>query len=271
MSDIKNNYGVKLFKKDLRDYKVTGGCEIEEAELPHIPKVKNQGSVNSCAAHASSSILEWFNEKETGKYNELSTDFIYGMQGIAFNRMESGMYLRDVCKILQTYGDALKSTVPTNTEMPKCSENLSKLLNDEVYKEAEICKVKSYAKCDTKESIKYAILNYGAVLGSVKWYDGYKLKDGVIEFDETSGNGYHAVMVYGFNKKGWLCQNSWGSNWGNNGRFILPYEIGLCEAWSFVDAENLDIHKPKRNKILDILYKIINLIWNCINKEVGRQ
>ena len=260
-------YGVKPPKKDLRDYKINSISITEPyAELRHLPKVKNQGSINSCAAHAASSILEWFNETETREYKEYSTDFIYGMQGIACNQLTPGMYLRDVCKIIKNYGDCLKNTIPTNTEMPQCAENLSELLTDVVYKEAAICKVKSYAKCDTDESIKYALLNYGAVLGSVKWYNKYSLKDGVIHFDTSSDNGYHAVMIYGFNEQGWLCQNSWGSKWGEKGRFILPYSHGFCEAWSFVDEENTDVYKPKNNELFNVLYKLLNLIINVIRE-----
>ena len=64
---IKYTYGVMPPKKDLRDYKVncTAPVGVEKVELQHLPKVKNQGLVNSCAAHASSSVLEWFNETET--------------------------------------------------------------------------------------------------------------------------------------------------------------------------------------------------------------
>ena len=257
-------YGVMPPKVDVRDYKVksVAPMELGEVELLNLPKIKNQGQVNSCAAHAASSILEWFNQRETGEYRELSTDFIYGMQGVKLGRMDSGMYLRDVCKIVKEYGDCTKETIPLNREMPECAEKLAKNLTDEVLQEAAICKVKSYAKCESDDDVKYAILNYGGVLASVKWYNKYKVKDGIIQFDTTQDHGYHAVMVYGFCDKGWKCINSWGNLWGDFGKFILPYEYGFREAWSFVDAENEDIHKPKRNNWLDLIYKIINLILN---------
>lgn len=262
-------YGVKPPKTDLRDYQVKAGVvNVTSCELNNLPKIKNQGAVNSCAAHSSSSILEWFNQKEINKYCELSTGFIYGMQGVAYNRLGEGMYLRDVCKIIQKYGDCLSETVPYNIEMPECYNRLKNDLNDDVYKEAAICKVESYAKCTTDESIKYALMKYSPVLASVKWYSKSELNDdGTIWFDTTSDNGYHAVMVYGFNEKGWLCQNSWGKSWGNKGRFILPYEYGVREAWSFVDAKNSDIYKPANNSIFDIIYKLINSIINLFNKE----
>lgn len=262
-------YGVMPPKVDVRDYKVksVAPMELGEVELLNLPKIKNQGQVNSCAAHAVSSILEWFNQRETGEYRELSTDFIYGMQGVKLGRMDSGMYLRDVCKIVKEYGDCLKQTISTNTEMPECAENLAKLLTDEVLSEGAICKVKLYAKCDTDNDIKVAILNNGGVLASVKWYNKHKFKDGVINFDTSSGNGYHAVMVYGFCEKGWKCINSWGTTWGDKGKFILPYKYGFREAWSFVDADNETLHKTKRNKWLDLIYKILNWVLNLWRKE----
>lgn len=263
------NYGALPSKTDVRDYKVKASTvNVSEFELTDLPPVKNQGTVGSCTAHATSSILEWFNKKETGEHRELSVGFIYGMQGVEFNYMGSGMYLRDACKLVQKYGDCLHETVPYNTEMPKCYEKLREQLDDEIYKEAAICKVSSYAKCQTENDVKYALMNYGPVLMSVKWYGINMVKfDGTISFQENLLDGYHAIMVYGFNEKGWLCQNSHGKLWGNGGRFILPYKHGFREAWSFVDAENSDVHKPKRNTVLDFLYKIINFIANLFSKN----
>ena len=260
------NYGVQPPKIDLRDYKIkVGTTNVTEFMLDDLPAVKNQRSVNSCAAHSSSSILEWFNKKETGQEQKLSTGFIYGMQGVAFNRLGEGMYLRDVCKIIQKYGDCLFDTIPFNIEMPECYNRLKDNLNEDVYNEALIRRVKYYAKCATNEAVKYALMKYSPVLMSVKWHDEYKLDDDIIYFDTTSDSGYHAVMVYGFNEKGWLCQNSWGKNWGSEGRFILPYEHGFREAWSFVDAKNSDIHKPKRNVALNIIYRMLNFAINLFS------
>lgn len=261
------NCGALLSKVDLRDYKVQAvATDIVEFKLDNLPTIKNQYSVCSCVAHALSYILEWFNQIETNEYRELSVGFIYGMQGVEFNRVGEGMYLRDACKIIQKYGDCLNDTVPFNVEMPECYNYLKNRLNDEVYNEALICKVDSYAKCETDEAVKYALIKYSPVAMSVKWYVDCKLDDdGVISFDTTSKSGYHAVMVYGFNERGWLCQNSYGKGWGNDGRFVLPYEHGYKEAWSFVDAENCNVHKPKQSKVLDVIYKILNFVINLFN------
>ena len=115
--------------------------------------------------------------------------------------------------------------------------------------------------------IKQAILNYGPVLASIKWYDTFKTnKDGVLVGNQSGDYGYHAIMIYGWNSTGFLCQNSWGTLWGNKGRFILPYSIPVAEARSVVDAESPDIVKPHRNTFFDIVYKIINIILNMFRK-----
>ena len=69
-------------------------------------------------------------------------------------------------------------------------------------------------------------------------------------------------MVYGWNKDGFLCQNSWGENWGNKGRFILPYSDPFVEAKGFADADNARLIIPKNNKTLNIAYKSLNSFLN---------
>ena len=72
-------------------------------------------------------------------------------------------------------------------------------------------------------------------------------------------------MVYGWNEKGWLIQNSWGPSFGNDGRFILPFDYGLVEARALIDYDNpedLALKKPVNNKIFNIFYKIANFFLN---------
>ena len=252
-------------KVDKRDYLVAAGASELPTTFAHadLSPVKNQRSVSSCVAHATSSILEFFNKKETGKFVSLSTNFIYGMQGVALGRLEGGMYLRDACKIVKEYGDATEKSVNGNTEQPKCTEWLKEKLTDEIYDEAKSFRVASYAKCTTAKDIKHALVNYGPVLASIKWYDKYSFPVGdKIVFDKTTEYGYHAIMICGYNEEGWLCQNSWGRTWNGDGHFVYPYSEKLAEAWSFVDADSEDIIIPVNNNWLDYFYKILNFICN---------
>ena len=86
MGDIFNNegytmiFGCKPSPKDLRDYKIANLSQRnitypEHFILDNLPQIKNQTTVNSCVAHAMSSILEYHDKS----VHTLSTNFIYGI------------------------------------------------------------------------------------------------------------------------------------------------------------------------------------------------
>ena len=39
--------------------------------------------------------------------------------------------------------------------------------------------------------------------------------------------GGHCVLVCGYTNTSWICRNSWGTNWGEQGYFYLPYDYLL--------------------------------------------
>ena len=142
---IMNNYGkgCNLSPVDVRDYKITGsGTDTlpTEFSIKNLTTVKNQKDVNSCVAHVTSSILEWY-DSQIGESNKLSTNFIYGIQKQFCGHDGEGMYLRDACKIVHTYGDCYESTIPGNTEQPKCTKVLKAILTDKIYMEARATRV----------------------------------------------------------------------------------------------------------------------------------
>ena len=261
-------FGALKPKTDLRDFKIAAAAAQypESFTCKNLPPVKNQHSVCSCVAHATSAVLETLNKTETNQYVPLSTNFIYGMQGVAYEKLSSGMYLRDACKIVKNYGDPSERTVSGNTEQPKCTEDLKKKLTDDIYTEAKNYRIASYARCTSDDELKHALMTYGPVLGSVKWHEKCDIKDKILYFDKKSKHSYHAIMVYGWNEKGWLCQNSWGKTWNGDGTFIFPYCDNFVELWSFVDAKNSDVIIPKNNQWLDYAYKLFNIIINIIKR-----
>lgn len=257
---------------DGRDFQVV--CTSEDLPVTYqipgeLPAVKSQGSVGSCVAHALSSILEYHEEQECGKYRKLSTDFIYGLQREVSGRTGSGMILRDACKIARNYGDTPYEYCASNTEMPAAANIAESVLKDQcAVKYAEHYKVKSYARCYDADAIKHAIMQYGPCLAAIQWYKKYTIDE--LDRIHFSGDmsGGHAFMIYGWNGLGWLCQNSWGKWFGNNGRFILPYSQPIRECWSIVDADNDDIVVPVRNNFLDYIYIIGNAVVNFLAQLV---
>lgn len=266
------NMGCKAPKIDLRDYRLPKAGAVVALPSTYIcssslPKIKNQKSVNSCVAHATSSILEYHDKTEV----ELSTNFIYGIQKKLFGHSDQGMYLQDACKIAQQYGDMLLSDCQGNDEVPtahKIAETA--FLSEGKLNSAKEFKIDSYYNCNSQFDTKRAIYQHGPVLGSIKWYTNFTVsKSGELVGKLEGDYGYHAIVVYGWNEKGFLCQNSWGTDWGNKGRFVLPYSIGLAEAKGIIDWNNNAevLEKPYTNPVLDVLYKFLNMIINLFRKN----
>ena len=266
-------------KKDIRDYKLKAGSvaalDLPEEYIPCVEvAVKNQGSVNSCVAHALSSIMETYTN------DSLSTNFIYGTQKKLYGHEGQGMYLRDACATALKYGNMKYEDCPGNTEVPNCYEEAEACLdNEEKKKLAYYYRINRYFSCNSPEEIKYAIYVYGPVLAALNWSYSYYVNDkGILTTDEENPEyvGGHAVMVKGWTKDGFICQNSWGENWGNNGDFILPYSIKFTEARGIEDYDNkLDdlaeptdpIQEPSFILTLKVIYSIINKILNFFKKK----
>lgn len=258
-------------KKDLRNYRIKATASQidnlpEEFELPKYQKVKNQGSIGSCVPHAMSSVLEYHNQ---GK-NELSVIFLYGIKKKLCGDEGRGMYMSDVCKIVSEYGDMLEDDCEGNYEPPTAWYAAEAAFNDEEKrKRALTFRLKSYFSCQTENDVKVALQQYGPVIACIDWYNGTKAKnDGTLIYNKKKDMYYHCVMIYGWNKDGFLCQNSYGKSWGNEGCFILPFGYGIGDCRALIDEYNPDEEAliiPKRNWFLDLWYKVANWFINLFN------
>lgn len=258
---------------DSRDF--TLKSSVKSANLPKeyccplkMP-VKDQYYVSSCVAHAVSSILEY----HTIPHKKLSTNFIYGIQKKLFNREGEGMIMRDACKIAADYGDMLLADCPGNYEVPNCYRNAEKAFDDaEKMARANEQRILKYFLCKSNKEIKHAIYNYGPVLGALRWYDTFEVaKDGTLIGEQKGSYGNHAIVIYGYTEDGFWCQNSWGENWGKEGRFFLPNSIKITEARGFVDWNGTDeLKEPSTDGIWNLLYKGFNAIVNLIRRLIRR-
>lgn len=262
-------FGALPSPKDVRDYKIASSAVYrtilpEEYNSLNEIAVKNQGGVSSCVAHAVSTILEY----HAPEHPTLSTNFIYGGQYLFCERPEDGrgMYMRDACKIVKKYGDPLEKDCRGNSEFQDCYDKARAASeNTEIMDIAYNYRIQSYVDVSGIDEIKYAIYTHGPVLVCLKWYNDIIVdKKGIMKSakDDGSGYGHHAVVLYGWNKDGFLLQNSWGTGWGQKGRAILPYDYPIAEAKCIVDTPNIDIVMPRKGKLFEVCYKIINFFWN---------
>ena len=263
--------GAKEPKVDLRDYTYEPETVLA-AELPEhfelwTPPVKNQGFVGSCVAHTAAEIEEYFNYIEGKNPYNLSVGYIYGCR---YDYKGEGMYLRDALKTLSKKGICTHEEFPYNKEVPEIislfnEQNNIGWLTDETHKITSYFNIKGE---NIEDKVKRCLMNNGPIMMSVPWYKDFKVIDGIItspsNFDCSYGG--HCILLYGWNKDGWLIQNSWGENWGNGGRAIYPYNYPIKELWGVTDTDNGDIKKKEHNKVSNFFIKIVNAIINFFNK-----
>lgn len=253
-------YGCNKEIDDKRDYKMKVCASHKIPYYPseykiEMPKVKDQGIVNSCVAHSLSTFLEEYFKDEQKSF---STGFIYGYRPFGYFQGE-GMYPREAIKTLQKIGDVEEDKFSHNKELPEIKrlvdENIEKLkpLADEY-------KIDSYARIYTIDEIKECLYNNCPVPISIPVKNNLKVgSDNVIK-NEGAIEGYHMVILYGWNEKGFLLQNSWGKDWGDEGRAILPYDYEIDSAWAIsMNMNNIIAYQTIWQKLYKLLLSIINL------------
>ena len=255
---------------DVRDYKMVcaaGSYDFpDEFELKTV-RVKDQKSTGSCVAHALSSIVEYYNAKQVGDTTEMSTGYIYG------NRTNSshkgpGMVIRDALDIVRKYGDVPKSDFPHNAEVP-AAIMLYKRKSKELYDVGRPHRISEYCRINTVNAAKLALSSGVPLLMAMEWFSDMKVVDGVLQTEYIGSEGGHCMFIYGWNKRGWKIQNSWSEDWGVNGTFVLPYEMGMAECWAVMDdiVDGAHIEKPFSSKAGKIAATVINKVCNFFNKK----
>lgn len=259
------SFGAMPPKIDLRDHKLQPSMLAEypdDFSLP-IPNIKDQGSISSCVAHALSYTLENYNPR-----HNFSTGYIYG------NRTEDmwqgkGMYLREALKRLQKDGDCSFEQFPYNIEVPDAIDKVKNMPYN-IKHIAKSFRIDEYFKLETESSIKNNLMNYGYVIIAVKWYKDIELFGKVIKSYKKGDYGNHALTIFGWNNDGWLIANSWGTDFGDSGTAILPYDYPIDEAWGVKyqdDSNNTKV--PIKTPIWDFVLKIISSIINKIRNIIG--
>jgi C1A family cysteine protease len=239
-----------------------------------LPKVKNQKNVNSCVAHALSTVVEYFNKLENGKYQEMSTGYIYGNRRLSLYKGK-GMYIKDAVKTVAKYGDVPSALFPVNVEVPDAIQQFESEV-DKIEADGYFFKFHEYFKLKDKDAIKTSLIENGPAIIAMRWFDDIKVVDGVMQTNavKTPKTGGHCMVIYGWNEKGWKVRNSWGRTWGNKGNVIIPYDVPVQEVWGIRDAtadSSLTVTKPFRTKFGAKFAKVLNAIimffYNLAHKK----
>ena len=190
--------------------------------------VENQGALGSCTANALAGHLEFLDNAADQNYVDVSRLFIYYNERALMDTVESdsGAALRDGIKTLAKQG------VCAEKSWPYMIEQFTKKPPAVCYKEALKHKILSYhSLTGLNEMLACLAEGYPFVFGFTV-YDGFESSEtartGVMSMPKKTERvlGGHAVMAVGYNQKDkrFIVRNSWGTQWGQEGYFTMPFE-----------------------------------------------
>ena len=193
----------------------------------HIQRVRNQGRQGTSLGFAGTCILEWYARKILKCEMTASAQFLYNARP---DKTRTLMSPRDLMETLRTSGCCKEESFAYGSKNAPTPE---------IYEEASHFKIDGYAKIRTMETLKRALLVNGPCLISFPVFNHtttlWKQRK------EHEKLGCHAMVVVGYNSKGFIVRNSWGVHWDTDGYCIYPYEDWGChdEIWTVVNEQNL--------------------------------
>ena len=247
MSQFQRKLNYRFAPKDARDLKYAehlgGGMHALSAPLPtHVdlrpkmPPIYDQGQEGSCTAHAGAAHREYLDMLIGKPRVVVSRQFIYACERLkdgTFSQ-DAGASMRDICDVL------LASGVCAETLWPYTSADEFKVPTTACYTDAKNHKIGSYYAVTTGMDMKHCLAaGYPFVFGinvPEVMMGNQVAQSGVLPALDPSRDkviGGHALLCVGYDsvKKIYIVRNSWGTDWGQHGYFMIPASVMEDQNW----------------------------------------
>jgi C1A family cysteine protease len=236
--------------RDLPDYRDLKYKTVHKYNIQDLPSfvdlrlkcspVENQDQLGSCTSFSLAGALEFLEEQSLvskssspeiltpNSYSTFSHLFIYYNERDAEGDVneDGGGQLRDGIKTLATLGCCAESIwlYDESKVFVKPSE--------EAYMEAKNHTITSYLSLSSISDMKHTLAEGFPFCFGFTVYEGFESPEvastGILQMPtpEESCVGGHAVLAVGYNdaEQMFIIRNSWGSDWGLQGYFKMPYQ-----------------------------------------------
>lgn len=232
---MSRGYGWKPGLPDIRDYrlkfsKAAVAPEVDLRTTGYLPEIWDQGQLGSCTAHGAGAAYSFDLEKQYGGDNFLpSRLFIYYNSRVleGTEKEDSGAYITDAIKSLNQYG------APPEEDWAYDIDQFAAKPPDKAYTDGKLREAVKYARVNQTAIDMQACLSTGTpiVIGFTV-YESFEsdsvANTGYVPMPDTKESvvGGHCVLVVGYTVVNgapvWICRNSWGVGWGDQGYFYFP-------------------------------------------------
>lgn len=228
--------GIKVKKSD-KYYKSTQlPAQYDLRSSGYVTPIRNQGSLPSCWTFSTYGSLESVEKKKHGQtYNFSEINMATHNGVVAAN--EGGNNLIASAYLVAWKGPVLESDDP----YPNSRDTNNITVRDGIparYHVQDIIYLPSRTSSADNLEIKNAIMQYGAVSSSYYHNDSYYIDKGqAAYYCDEAVKGNHAITIIGWDDNfdqdnflkqppapgAFLCKNSWGDDWGDNGYYYISY------------------------------------------------
>lgn len=259
MVNCKSLVGGCLFKKDDGlQWQYNNVCtSVNDIDYPihhrlWTSAVKNQNTKQTCVSYALSTMKEIQDYYDTNTKNNYSTSYIYLLRQDEQTTGE-GMFIDLALDNMRKIGIVPYEMMPDNLNYDEGKSIRKKQCNnEELLSEGKKHCISSYAKINTTDEIKHSLyMNHSPVPIGVYIYESFMSvgADGIVKnvsIDTEKYYGGHCMLIVGWTRIGhknyWVVQNSWGTEWGDNGYCYIPFGYNaLAEAYAVIDVEDYPV------------------------------
>ncbi|MBP1647152.1 MAG: peptidase [Bacteroidetes bacterium] len=210
--------------------------------------VEEQGRLGSCTANALAGAMEFLERKNRLPFKDLSRLFIYYNERVLIDtvHVDSGAMLRDGIKTLAKQG------VCTEKKWPYIVSRFDRRPPAHCYREAEEYQITSYERILALDEMLACLAEGIPFVFGFSVYESFEsaevARTGVVPMPKPEERvlGGHAVMAVGYDEaeKRFIVRNSWGTEWGAQGYFTMPFaylaDRGLSDDfWTIRRGENI--------------------------------
>jgi hypothetical protein len=216
----------------------------------NFPTPGNQGGQGSCIGWATAYALKSYHERIEEQW-DFSSSTVFSPAWI-YNQInggeDRGSTFTDAMQLMVDKGAA------TWQSMPYTDQDYLTQPSQAAISEAAAYKAVEYRSISSVQQMKAALANRNPVAIGIQVYENFEQLQGPDSvYNTTTGNnkGGHAITVVGYDDDrfggAFKVINSWGTSWGDNGYFWLPYSmlpIVVSQAFVLTDGVNTGEIEP---------------------------